>query len=186
MIWIVLFIIFNIFYLIYRNIVTENYRYDLLLLKDELILKTLQKGLSLQSDDYKKSRTRLQSFLENYNKNNIVDFLYFKWITYPRYKNIIEAENEMYEKIFIIKNPEMKEIEKEIFQKAMLISAKNMCFSSFLGLIYLIFVISKEFFLLCKKGSEINYKKIKNLIFQKIKEVKKNEIASESQNVRFV
>ena len=158
----------------------------MLLLKDELILKTLKKGLSLKSNDYKKARIRLESFLENYTKNNIIDFLYFKWITYPRYKNIIEAENKMHEKIFIIKNPEMKKIEKEIFQKAMLISAKNMCFSSFLGLVYLIFGISKEFFLLCKKGSEINYKKMKNLIFQKIKEVKTNEIASESQSVHFV
>ncbi len=183
MIWIVFFIIFNIIYLIYRNIATENYRYNLLLLRDDLILKTLKKGLSLQSEDYKKVRIKLQSFIENSNNNNIVDFLYFKWITFPKHKQIITIEHKIMEKTFKIKDKNMKKIDEEIFQKAMFLSIKNMCYGSFLGWIYSGCMLVKELFL--KKGSEINFKKMKNVIFQKIEKVNQNKIITVKEKLSF-
>ena len=185
MIWLLLFIIVNIIYLIYRNIVTENYRYNLLLLRDELIIKTLQKGLSLQSDDYKKVRIKLQSFIENSDSNSIVDFLYFKWITFPKHNQIIMAEHKIMEKVFKIKDENMKRIDEEIFQKAMFLSIKNMCYGSFLGWIYSGCMLVKELFLFLKKGSEINLKKMKNDIFQKIKKVNQSKLITVKEKFSF-
>lgn len=185
MIWLLLFIIVNIIYLIYRNIVTENYRYDLLLLRDELILKTLKKGLSLESEDYKKVRVKLQTFLENSNNNSIVDFLYFKWITFPKHKKIIMAEHKIMEKVFKIKNENMKKIDEEIFQKAMFLSIKNMCYGSLLGWIYSSCMLVKEMFLFLKKGSEINLKKMKSVIFQKIEKVNQNKLITVEEKLSF-
>lgn len=186
MILLVIFILLNILYIVYRNIVIENYKYSLLFLRDELIIKTLEKGIDLQSEDYKKARFKLESFIENSDNNNITDFLCFKWIIFPKYREIITTEHKSMKRLFRIKDNNMKKIDEEIFQKAMFLSIKNMCLGSFLGWIYLICTIVKEYFSILKKGSKANFKKIKKIIFQKIKEVNQNKLMNKEENLSFI
>lgn len=143
----IIFILFYFTYLIIKKLKYKTYINGLETLKTELYSKALLNNVNIDSEDYKKSVFKLDTMIETAKEHTIIDFLYFRFVIFERdKKDILKRVNEI-EKMLYIKNEKMKKIDSEIYEKALILSLRQLYLGSFIGWIYTFFV---GILILCK------------------------------------
>ena len=162
----ILILLVNILYLLYRSISTKIYRDKLDDLKNELFIEALEKDININSNDYLKSELKIEALIRYADKNVMLDFLFLKhFLTKKDNKKEID---KLFEKIFYIENQKMREIDDKKTKEAFEITTKNLLFGSFCGWIYLLFILTKALLFSFKNKSEI---RIRNIIQDKMKSI---------------
>lgn len=140
MIKIFAFILIYIVYFVYKTIKYKTYISGLETLQVELYSRALRENIDLNSNDYKNSYIKIETLIKTAKKSTIIDFLYFRFVVFPRDKKEILKQAKKIEKELEIKNKKMKKIDNEIYQKALILSLKHMYLGSFIGWIYTVII----------------------------------------------
>ena len=175
----IIILMINILYIVYRFVSKRIYVNKLQNLKNELFLRTLASGIDVSGQDYLRSEFKLDILIKSANQNVMLDFLFFKFFLMSKK---YEKRAKKYMHMFEIKNPEMKKIDEIFFEKAVKLSKENLYFGTVIGWVYAIFIFLK---ILSKipniKINPTNMKILFKKTLEKLIDLMKNEIFLESK-----
>lgn len=177
----IIILMINILYIVYRFVSKRIYINKLQNLKDELFLRTLASGIDVSGQDYLRSEFKLDILIKSANQNVMLDFLFFKFFLMSKK---YEKRAKKYMHMFEIKNPEMKKLDDIFFEKAVILSKENLYFGTVTGWVYAIFIFLKILSKIPEIKIKIKTTNIKILlkkIFEKLIDLIKNEMFLESK-----